>query len=70
MRDSMTRQGGVLASRRLAGRGILWVLLAPACWPSQDDIIIYKPPQRGAPGGRESWTRGFREALPTLAVLA
>jgi len=34
------------------------------------DIVTYKPPQRGAPGGREgAGTRGTGGPLPTLAVL-
>jgi hypothetical protein len=52
--------------------GILWGYYLPQPAEAQpDDTIIYKPPKRGAPGGREgAGTRGFREALPTLAVLA
>ena len=52
--------------------GILWGYCLPQPAAAQpDDTIIYKPPKRGAPGGREgAGTRGFREALPTLAVLA
>jgi Domain of Unknown Function (DUF928) len=52
--------------------GILWGYGLPQPAEAQpDDTIIYKPPKRGAPGGREgAGTRGFREALPTLAVLA
>ena len=52
--------------------GILWGYCLPQLTEAQpDDTIIYKPPKRGAPGGREgAGTRGFREALPTLAILA
>jgi hypothetical protein len=52
--------------------GILWGYYLPQPAEAQpDDTIIYKPPKRGAPGGREgAGTRSFREALPTLAVLA
>jgi len=52
--------------------GILWGYCLPQPAEAQpDDPIIYKPPKRGAPGGREgAGTRGFRESLPTLAVLA
>jgi hypothetical protein len=52
--------------------GILWGYgLHQPAEAQPDDTIIYKPPKRGAPGGREgAGTRGFREALPTLAVLA
>ena len=33
------------------------------------DMVTYKPPKRGAPGGREgAGTRGLK-TLPTLAVL-
>ena len=52
--------------------GILWGYCLPQPATARlEDTIIYKPPKRGAPGGREgAGTRGFREALPTLAVLA
>jgi len=52
--------------------GILWGYGLPQPATAQlEDTIIYKPPKRGAPGGREgAGTRGFREALPTLAILA
>jgi Domain of Unknown Function (DUF928) len=52
--------------------GILWGYCLPQPAEAQpDDTIIYKPPKRGVPGGREgAGTRGFQEALPTLAVLA
>ena len=51
--------------------GILWGYCLPQPAEAQpEDTIIYKPPQRGAPGGREgAGTRGLRESL-TLAVLA
>ena len=52
--------------------GILWGYYPPQPAEAQpEDTIIYKPPKRGAPGGREGGgTRGFSEALSTLAVLA
>ena len=52
--------------------GILWEYCLPQPAEAQpDDTIVYKPPKRGAPGGREgAGTRGFREALPPLTVLA
>ncbi len=45
--------------------GILWGYCLPQPAEAQpDDTIIYKPPKRGAPGGREgAGTRGFRESL-------
>ena len=52
--------------------GMLWGYCLPQPVEAQpDDIIIYRPPKRGAPGGREgAGTRGVRESLPTLTVLA
>jgi len=52
--------------------GMLWGYCLPQLAKAQpDDIVIYRPPKRGAPGGREgAGTRGLRESLPTLAVLA
>jgi hypothetical protein len=52
--------------------GMLWGYCLPQPVEAQpDDVIIYRPPKRGAPGGREgAGTRGLRESLPTLAVLA
>jgi hypothetical protein len=52
--------------------GILWEYCLPQPAEAQpDDTIVYKPPKRGAPGSREgAGTRGFREALPPLTVLA
>jgi hypothetical protein len=52
--------------------GLLWGYCLPQLAQAQpDDIVIYRPPKRGAPGGREgAGTRGLRESLPTLAVLA
>jgi hypothetical protein len=52
--------------------GMVWGYCLPQPVEAQpDDIIIYRPPKRGAPGGREgAGTRGVRESLPTLAVLA
>ena len=51
--------------------GLLWGYCLPQPTAAQpDDTIIYKPPKRGAPGGREgAGTRGLRESV-TLAVLA
>jgi hypothetical protein len=51
--------------------GILWGYSLPQPAEAQPDAtIIYKPPQRGAPVGREgAGTRGFSEASSTLAVL-
>jgi len=52
--------------------GILWgycLLQSTDAQPA--DTITYRPPKRGAPGGREgAGTRGIGEPLPTLAVLA
>jgi len=52
--------------------GILWGYFLPQSTDAQPaDAIIYKPPRRGAPGGREgAGTRGLGKPLPTLAVLA
>jgi uncharacterized protein DUF928 len=52
--------------------GMLWGYCLPQPVAAQpDDMIIYRPPKRGAPGGREgAGTRGLREPLPTLTVLA
>jgi hypothetical protein len=52
--------------------GILWGYGLPQPAEAQPDAtVIYKPPKRGAPGGREgAGTRGFSESLSTLAVLA
>jgi Domain of Unknown Function (DUF928) len=51
--------------------GVLWGYLPLQSTEAQPaDTVIYKPPKRGAPGGREgAGTRGFGE-LPTLAALA
>jgi Domain of Unknown Function (DUF928) len=51
--------------------GVLWGYFPPQSTEAQPaDTVIYKPPKRGAPGGREgAGTRGFGE-LPTLAALA
>ncbi len=74
MRDSVrrVRQGIIGLTLVWLVCGILWGYCLPQPAATQpDDTIIYKPPKRGAPGGREgAGTRGFREALPTLAVLA
>ena len=52
--------------------GVLWGYLLPQSPEAQQaDSVIYKPPKRGAPGGREgAGTRGIAGPLPTLAVLA
>jgi hypothetical protein len=52
--------------------GILWGYSLPQPAEAQSDTtVIYKPPKRGAPGGREgAGTRGFSDSLATLAVLA
>ena len=74
MRDGVRRD-----RQRIIGLMLVWLvcsILWGYCLPQPaeaqpDDTIVYKPPKRGAPGGREgAGTRGFREALPTLAVLA
>ena len=74
MRDGVRRdrQGSIGLTLAWLVCGILWgyCLLQPAA-AQPDDTIIYKPPKRGAPGGREgAGTRGLRESFPTLAVLA
>jgi hypothetical protein len=52
--------------------GILWGYYLPqSTGAEQADVITYKPPRRGAPGGREgAGTRSLGGALSTLAVLA
>ena len=52
--------------------GILWGYCLPQSTDAQPaDAITYRPPKRGAPGGREgAGTRGLGEPLPTLTVLA
>ena len=74
MRDSVRRdrQGIIGLTLVWLVCGILWGYCLPQPAAAQpDDTIIYKPPKRGAPGGREgAGTRGFKEALPTLAILA
>src|SRR5262249_1261654 len=74
MRDGVRRD-----RQGVVGLTLVWLvggMLGGDCRPQPaeaqpDGTIIYKPPKRGAPGGREgAGTRGFREALPTLAVLA
>lgn len=70
-------------SKRIIGLTLAWLVCAmlwgyclpPPAEAQPDDTIIYKPPKRGAPGGREgigregAATRGTREPL-TLTVLA
>ena len=74
MRDGVRRDRQGIIGLTLAWLvcGILWGYCLPQPAEAQpDDTIVYKPPLRGAPGGREgAGTRGFRESLPTLAVLA
>ena len=74
MRDGARRDRQGIIGLTLAWLvcGILWGYCLPQAAEAQpDDTIIYKPPKRGAPGGREgAGTRGLRESLPTLAVLA
>jgi hypothetical protein len=50
---------------------LLWGYCLPQPAEAQsEDTIIYKPPKRGAPGGREgAGTRGLRESI-SLAALA
>jgi len=52
--------------------GILWGYCLPQSTDAQPaDTITYRPPKRGAPGGREgAGTRGLGKPLLTLAVLA
>jgi len=74
MRDGVrrNRQGIIGLTLVWLVCGILWGYCLPQPAEAQpDDTIIYKPPKRGAPGGREgAGTRGFGRLLPTLAVLA
>src|SRR5262245_28430005 len=74
MRDGVrrNRQGIIGLTLVWLVCSILWGYCLPQPAEAQpDDTIIYKPPKRGAPGGREgAGTRSFRESLPTLAVLA
>jgi hypothetical protein len=74
MRDSAQgdRQGSIGLTLTWLICAILWSYCLPQPAAAQPDgPIIYKPPKRGAPGGREgAGTRGFREAVPTLTVLA
>jgi hypothetical protein len=74
MRDSVRRARQGTISLTLVGLicGILWGYCLPQPAAAQpDDTIIYKPPKRGAPGGREgAGTRGLPSSSPTLTVLA
>ena len=73
MRDGVWRDRQGIIGLTLAWLvcGILWGYCLPQPAEAQPhDTIIYEPPKRGAPGGREgAGTRGLRDAL-TLAVLA
>ena len=66
------RQGIIVLTLAWLVCGILWGYSLPQPAEAQPDAtVIYKPPKRGAPGGREgAGTRGFSESLSTLAVLA
>jgi hypothetical protein len=73
MRDSVRRD-----RQGLIGLTLAWLVCSILCGdglsrPAEaqpDATITYKPPQRGAPGGREgAGTRGLKESL-TLTVLA
>jgi hypothetical protein len=73
MKGAVRRAGQGLIGLTLAWLvcGLLWGYGLPRPVEAQPDDIIYRPPKRGAPGGREgAGTRGVREPLPTLAVLA
>src|SRR5436190_9662156 len=81
MRDSVrrARQGIIGLTLAWLVCGILWGYCLPQPAAAQpEDPIIYKPPKRGAPGGREgAGTRGSKEPIMrgareplTLAVLA
>ena len=74
MKDSVRND-----SKRLIGLTLVWLVcgllwgygLPQPAAAQPEDTIIYKPPKRGAPGGREgAGTRGERESFPILAVLA
>src|SRR5713101_5962004 len=73
MRDSARGHRQVLIGLTLAylvGGVCGWYLLPQNAAAQLEDIVTYKPPQRGAPGGREgAGTRGLGGALLTLAVL-
>ena len=62
MRDGVRRDRQGIIGLTLAWLvcGILWGYCLPQPAEAQpDDTIIYKPPKRGAPGGREgAGTRG------------
>jgi len=73
MKDSARGHRKVLIGLTLAylvGGVCGWYLLPQNAAAQLEDIVTYKPPQRGAPGGREgAGTRGLGGALLTLAVL-
>jgi hypothetical protein len=66
------RQGIIGLTLAWLGCGILWGYCLPQSTDAQPaDTITYRPPKRGAPGGREgAGTRGLGKPLLTLAVLA
>ena len=72
MRDSAQSHMKVLIGLMLAYLvcGVCgWYLLPQNAAAQLADIVTYKPPKRGAPGGREgAGTRGL-QTLPTLAIL-
>jgi Domain of Unknown Function (DUF928) len=72
MRDSAQSHMEILIGLMLAYLicGVCgWYLLPQNAAAQRADIVTYKPPKRGAPGGREgAGTRGL-QTLPTLAVL-
>ena len=74
MRDSAQgdRKGSIGLTLAWLICALLWGYCLPQPAAAQaDNTIVYKPPKRGAPGGREgAGTRGLRKDLPTLAVLA
>ena len=74
MKDSIRSdsQGMIRLTLACLVCGILWAYFLPQNTGAQPaDAITYKPPRRGAPGGREgAGTRSLGGPLPTLAVLA
>jgi Domain of Unknown Function (DUF928) len=65
------RQGALVLTLAYLVSGVLGGAALPVHTAAQEaDAIIYKPPRRGAPGGREgAGSRGFREHVPALVVL-
>ena len=74
MRDGVrhARQGTIGLTLVWLVCGILWGYCLPQSTDAQPaDTITYRPPKRGAPGGREgAGTRSLGGPFPTLAVLA